>query len=380
MPNNKKFFPKALKIINEQISLVEREKVDWAIAEQLAFATLLVEGHSVRLSGQDSERGTFNHRHAALIVEDTEEKYFLLKNIPDAKAKFYVYNSILSEYAVLAFEYGYSLASPNDLTIWEAQFGDFLNVGQVIVDQYISSAKDKWGLMSGLTLFLPHGYEGQGPEHSSARIERFLVLAANENMILTNITTPANFYHALRRQVKSTYRSPLILFTPKSMLRHPLNISSFNELANGKFNEIIDDKEVDKNSVKQIILCSGKIYYELYEYRETNKLTDTAIIRIEQLYPLHKALLNEILENYPNYQRISWVQEEPANMGAWNYIRTNLTKLKLIGICRPPSGSTALGLYELHKKQQEKIKEKAFKLCDCKNIDEYCYISCNENI
>jgi len=379
LPSNKKFFSKAIKIIQEQISLINQEKVDWAISEHLAFATLLVEGHSVRLSGQDSERGTFNHRHAALVIEDTDEKYFPLKNLSESKAKFYIYNSLLSEYAVLAFEYGYSLASPNDLTIWEAQFGDFHNVGQVIIDQYISSAKDKWGMMSGLVLFLPHGYEGQGPEHSSARIERFLVLAANENMVIANVTTPANFFHLLRRQVKSKYRLPLILFTPKSTLRHPLNISTFDELAYGKFTEVIDDNEAKKETIKQIVLCSGKIYYELYEFRKKNQLNDTAIIRLEQLYPLHKELIYEIIKSYPNNQRIAWAQEEPANMGAWNFIRTNLTKLNLIGICRPPSGSTALGLYDLHKKQQEKIIEKAFKLCDCKNIDEYCYMKCTEN-
>ncbi|MCX7862953.1 MAG: 2-oxoglutarate dehydrogenase E1 component [Bacteroidales bacterium] len=379
LPTNKKFFSKTLKIINDQLKLIEQNLVDWSIAEQLAFATLIKEGYTVRLSGQDSVRGTFNQRHAAWVVEDTDEKYYPLYHLKDARGKCYIYNSLLSEYAVLGFEYGYSLANPNGLTIWEAQFGDFHNVAQVIIDQYISSAKDKWGLMSGLTLFLPHGYEGQGPEHSSARIERFLVLAANENMFIANVTTPANLFHILRRQVKAQYRLPLILFTPKSTLRHPKNISTFDELATQHFKEIIDDSDVYKENVKQIILCSGKIYFDLYDFREKNKITDTAIIRIEQIYPLHKELLLQIINNYPKIERISWVQEEPANMGAWFYMQRMLSPLNIVGICRPASGSTAIGLYELHKLQHQKLMEKAFQKCTCQNIDEYCYMSCTEN-
>lgn len=378
LPPDKKFYSKTIKIIDEQLKLIEQDKVDWSLAEQLAFATLISEGHSVRLTGQDSVRGTFNHRHAAWVVEDTEEKYYPLQHIPNADRKCHIYNSLLSEYAVLGFEYGYSLATPDGLTIWEAQFGDFHNVAQVIIDQYISSAKDKWGLMSGLTLFLPHGYEGQGPEHSSARIERFLVLAANENMILANVTTPSNLFHLLRRQVKANYRLPLVLFTPKSTLRHPKNISTFDDLSEGRFLEIIDDNEIPKEQVKQIALCSGKIYFDLYDYRSKNQLYDTAIIRIEQIYPLNKELLLNIIQTYPNVERISWVQEEPANMGAWLNIQRNLHPLKLVGICRPPSGSTAIGLYELHKKQQTKLMEKTFQKCTCQNVDEYCYMSCTE--
>ncbi|HOU98454.1 MAG TPA: 2-oxoglutarate dehydrogenase E1 component [Bacteroidales bacterium] len=380
LPEHKKFFSKAIKIVEDRLNLISNNKVDWALGEQLAFATLLVEGHSIRLSGQDSERGTFSHRHSAFVIEDTDEKYYPLKNISEKQAPFYVYNSLLSEYGVLGFEYGYSLANSEHLTIWEAQFGDFHNVGQVIIDQFISSAKDKWSLMSGLTLLLPHGYEGQGPEHSSARIERFLVLAANENMILANLTNPANLFHLLRRQVKAPYRLPLIIFTPKSALRHPLNISSIEELSNGNFQDIIDDLEINKDNAKQILLCSGKIYYELFEERKNKNIEDTAIIRIEQLYPLNIQKLNNLIAMYPNVKRIAWVQEEPANMGAWNFIRLNANIPNILGICRPASGSTAPGLLELHKIQQQKILDKAFGKCKCKNVEEYCYMSCSEKI
>lgn len=381
LPTDKKFFPKAYKIIEERLKLLNNNQLDWALAEQLTFASLIAEGHPVRLSGQDSERGTFSHRHSHFVIEDTDERYYPLKNFSEAKASFDIYNSPLSEYGVLGFEYGYSLTTPHGLTIWEAQFGDFHNVGQVIIDQYISSAKDKWGLLSGITLFLPHGYEGQGPEHSSARIERFLVLAANTNMILAYPSNPANFFHLLRRQAKAHYRLPLIVFTPKSLLRHPLNISDIEEFSQDKFfTDIYDDLLTSKETIKQVIICSGKIYYELLDYRIKNNIEDTAIIRVEQLYPLNKTRLLNIIRSYPKSNRILWVQEEPANMGAWNYIRLNLPEINIIGVCRPPSGSTAPGLYELHLKQQQKIIEKAFKKCECQNIDEYCYMTCTENL
>lgn len=380
LPSQKKFFSKALKIVEDRLNLIQHNKVDWALGEQLAFATLLSEGHSIRLSGQDSERGTFSHRHSAFVIEDTDEKYYPLKNISNNQAPFFVHNSLLSEYGVLGFEYGYSLANSDNLTIWEAQFGDFHNVGQVIIDQFLSSAKDKWSMMSGLTLLLPHGYEGQGPEHSSARIERFLVLAANENMILANLTIPANLFHLLRRQVKAPYRLPLIIFTPKSALRHPLNVSAIEDLSIGSFQDIIDDQEIIKADAKQILLCSGKIYYELVEERKTKNIEDTAIIRIEQIYPLNIKKINELIALYPNAKRIAWVQEEPANMGAWNFIRLNANIPNILGICRPASGSTAPGLLELHKIQQQKIIDKAFGKCKCQNIEEYCYMSCSEKI
>lgn len=380
LPPDKKFFLKALKIVEDRLNLIKNNKVDWALAEQLAFASLLTEGHSVRLSGQDCERGTFSHRHSAFVIEDTEEKYYPLKNINNNQASFYVYNSPLSEYGVLGFEYGYSLANSNNLTIWEAQFGDFHNVGQVIIDQYISSAKDKWSMMSNLTLMLPHGYEGQGPEHSSARIERFLILAANENMIIANLTTPANLFHIIRRQIKAHYRLPLILFTPKSTLRHPLNVSNIDELSNGYFQDVIDDDEVEKSKANQILFCSGKIYYELYEERKNKNISDTAIIRIEQIYPLNTKKIQNLIALYPNVKRFAWVQEEPANMGAWNFIRLNINIPNILGICRPASGSTAPGLLELHKIQQQKLLDKAYKKCTCNNIDEYCYMSCSEKI
>ncbi|MFC2152989.1 2-oxoglutarate dehydrogenase E1 component, partial [Bacteroidota bacterium] len=284
-PKDLKFFKKAQKLLDDRNNMMKNEKLDWAMAELLAYGTLLAEGHPVRLSGQDSERGTFSHRHSALIIEDTDQKYIPLKNIGDDQAPFHVFNSPLSEYAVLGFEYGYALAVPEGLTIWEAQFGDFNNVAQVIIDQYISSAEEKWGLMNGLTLFLPHGYEGQGPEHSSARIERFLSLCANNNMQVVNITTPANFFHVLRRQVHRDFTLPLIVFTPKSLLRHPKCISSLDDLAKDKFNEVIDDKDVIIDEVRRVIFCTGKIYYDLLAKKEEYNANDIALVRIEQLYP-----------------------------------------------------------------------------------------------
>jgi len=317
LPKEKKFFNKIEKIVNDRKKLISENKVDWALAELLAYASIVTENYPVRISGQDSERGTFSHRHSTFHVDDTDEKWCPLKNIAPEQAKFQIYNSLLSEYAVLGFEYGYAMGTPNGLTIWEAQFGDFHNVAQVIIDQYLSSAEDKWGLMNGLVLFLPHGFEGQGPEHSSARIERFLVLAANNNMQIVNCSTPANIFHVLRRQVFTDYRKPLIIFTPKSLLRHPLCISNINELSEGCFNEVIDDIVENKNPINQLIICSGKVYYEILIEKQKINDIQTAIIRLEQFYPFPLQKLKNIISQYSNSQRTIWVQEEPANIGSF---------------------------------------------------------------
>jgi 2-oxoglutarate dehydrogenase E1 component len=288
LPDSLSFFSKTQRLVREREKMISVGKVDWAMAELLAYGTLADERIPVRICGQDSVRGTFSHRHAAHVVENTDQKYCPLQHISNEQASFRIYNSTLSEYGALGFEYGYAIGTPDGLTIWEAQFGDFHNVAQVIIDQYISSAEDKWGLMNGLVLLLPHGYEGQGPEHSSARMERFLVLAANNNMQLVNCTTPANFFHVLRRQVKRDIRVPLVIFTPKSLLRHPQCISPLRDLIAGSFREVIDDENVDVPEVKRVVFCSGKIYYDLLARKNAYNARDIALVRIEQLYPFLK--------------------------------------------------------------------------------------------
>ncbi len=380
LPTEKKFFNKIEKIVNDRKKLISENKVDWALAELLAYGSLVNENHSVRISGQDSERGTFSHRHSTFHVDDTDEKWCPLKNVSTNQAKFQIYNSLLSEYAVMGFEYGYAMGTPNGLTIWEAQFGDFHNVAQVIIDQYLSSAEDKWGLMNGLVLFLPHGFEGQGPEHSSARIERFLVLAANNNMQIVNCSTPANIFHAIRRQIYTEYRKPLIVFTPKSLLRHPLCVSTINELADGQFNEVIDDSVNDKSNIEQVVICSGKIYYEIFSEKQKINDEHTAIVRLEQYFPFPLQKIKEIIAQYPNSKKTLWVQEEPANMGAWPFIKTHFEELNLFTVCRPESGSPASGLLEVHKLRQQKILDKIFKRCNCENTDVYCTMSCTKDM
>src|SRR5690554_3299720 len=322
LDENKSFFKKSRKLIEDRRKMVEKDELDWGMGELLAYATLLDEGFPVRISGQDVERGTFSHRHAVLKVEDTEEEYVPLANISDKQAKFSIYNSLLSEYGVLGFEYGYSMASPNTLTIWEAQFGDFNNGAQIIIDRFLSSAEDKWNSKSGLVMLLPHGYEGQGSEHSSARLERFLSLSADRNMQVINPTTPANFYHSMRRQLKREFRTPLIVCTPKSLLRHPEVVSSMKELAEGKFQELIDDQQIIKKGVKTVVCCSGKLYYELRKKRDEEGIKDIALVRIEQLYPFPQKQFNKLLESYKNAENLVWAQEEPENMGAWTFIKT----------------------------------------------------------
>jgi 2-oxoglutarate dehydrogenase E1 component len=345
LPKDKKFINKITKIIEDRRSMYDNDKIDWGTAETLAYASLLQEGFDIRISGQDVERGTFSHRHAVVKVEDSEEEVILLDNIKDNKGKFYVFNSFLSEYGVLGFDYGYALANPNTLTIWEAQFGDFNNGAQIMIDQYISCGEDKWNNQNGLMMSLPHGYEGQGAEHSSARLERFLQLCAKHNMFVTNITSPANYFHLLRRQMKTNFRKPLINMSPKSLLRHPLCVSSADDLAKGQFQELIDDPAfTDKSKVKTLVFTSGKFYFSIIAEREKNERMDVAVVRIEQLFPLPIEQLKAVITTYPNADDYVWAQEEPKNMGGYAYMLMNfdLVKWRLASLkayAAPASGS-----------------------------------------
>ena len=323
LPSDKKFISKIQKIVSDRITMYNNNTIDWGTAESLAYGSLLIEGYDVRVSGQDVERGTFSHRHAVVKVEDSEEEVILLNSIKGKKGKFNVFNSFLSEYGVLGFDYGYALTNPKALTIWEAQFGDFSNGAQIMIDQYISCGEDKWNNQNGIVLLLPHGYEGQGAEHSSARMERFLQLCARHNMYVADCTTPANFYHLLRRQMKTNFRKPLVVFTPKSLLRHPLCVSTQDELANGSFQETIDDQSVDKKKVKTLVFCTGKFYYDILAERENLNRNDVALVRIEQLFPLPVEQLKAIIASYPNADDYVWAQEEPKNMGAYSFMLMN---------------------------------------------------------
>jgi 2-oxoglutarate dehydrogenase E1 component len=380
VPPNDKFFRKLVRLQESRMEMIEKTgKLDWAMAELLAYGTLLEEGVPVRLTGQDSVRGTFSHRHAVLKIEDSEKEYYPLNNLSNKQAKFEIYNSLLSEYGVLGFEYGYSLAFPDSLTIWEAQFGDFANSAQIIFDQFISSAEDKWNVMNDLVMLLPHGYEGQGPEHSSARIERFLVLAAEYNFQLVNATTPANFFHVLRRQLYRPFRKPLVIFTPKSLLRHSRCVSDLEDFSRGGFQELIDDPVADPEKVIRVVFCSGKIYYELLEEKEKMGHSNTALVRIEQPYPLPLNQIQELVKKYKNTSDWIWSQDEPANMGVWPYIFQKLNELPLRYIGRPASGSTATGSSEFHHIRQRKIIEKSFRSCDCPLVSEECRMACIGN-
>ncbi len=326
LPTDKKFIKKIEKLINDRHTMFfENDKLDWAMAELLAYGSLLTEGYDVRISGQDVERGTFSHRHAVIKVEDSEEEVVLLDSIPSKKANFNAFNSLLSEYGVLGFDYGYALTNPNTLTIWEAQFGDFSNGAQIMIDQYISCGEDKWNNQNGLVMLLPHGYEGQGAEHSSARMERYLQLCARRNMYVADCTTPANFFHLLRRQLVTKFRKPLVVFTPKSLLRHPLVVSSVDELSNGSFQEVLDDPAAtNKKEIKTLVFCTGKFYYDIIEEREKRERNDVAVVRLEQLFPLPEQKIKEIIATYPNAKDYVWAQEEPQNMGAYGYMLMNL--------------------------------------------------------
>ncbi|MNK03308.1 2-oxoglutarate dehydrogenase E1 component [compost metagenome] len=362
LPSDKKFFRKITRLFEDRAKMITADSYDWAMGELMAYATLLDQGNRVRISGQDVQRGTFSHRHAVLTLEDSEEKYVPLANIKGGD-KFSIYNSLLSEYAVLGFEYGYASSNPNSLTIWEAQFGDFYNGAQIIVDQYLSSAETKWKRSNGLVMMLPHGMEGQGPEHSSARIERFLELCADENMILANCTTPANYFHLLRRQLVREFRKPLVVFTPKSLLRHPKVVSPLKDFTEAAFQEVIDDANVAAKDVKRVLFCSGKVYYDLLEKQETDKRKDIAIVRLEQLFPIPTEQLKAIRKKYNKAKEFVWVQEENENMGAWSYYCRKLmgTEISFTGfVARKESGSTATGYMKQHVAQQAEILNKSF--------------------
>jgi 2-oxoglutarate dehydrogenase E1 component len=355
LPEGKKYFRKIQKILDDRLNAIQTNSLDWGSAEMLAYATLLAEGHSVRISGQDVERGTFSHRHAVVKTEDTEEEIVTLNNLTDKQAQFSVYNSLLSEYAVLGFEYGYSLAAPNSLPIWEAQFGDFFNGAQIMIDQFIASGEDKWSVQSGLVMLLPHGYEGQGAEHSSGRMERFLQSCADLNMQVVNTSTPANHFHLLRRQVKREFRKPLVVFSPKMLLRYPSAVSTLEEMAKGHFKEVIDDPKAVVKNIDTLVLCSGKFYYEMSEKAAEMGVENMAFVRVEQLYPLPIDQLNAIFEKYKHVKNYVWAQEEPANMGAWQYMAMNLRSIDLQGVMRKASAATAEGSKDLHTKRLQKL-------------------------
>ena len=364
LPAEKKILRKTVKLINERKKMFsDGIAIDWGLAEMLAYGTLLFEGYNVRISGQDVQRGTFSHRHAIIKSDDSEEEIVLLNNVPKKNnTTFSIYNSPLSEYAVLGFDYGYAMASPNTLTIWEAQFGDFSNGAQIIIDQYISAAEDKWKLPNGIVLFLPHGYEGQGAEHSSARMERFLQLCGDDNMILANCTSPSNFFHLLRRQIKSSYRKPLVVFTPKSLLRHPMVTSNLKDFTEGKFKRVISENLKDVNKIKTLIFCTGKFYFDILTERNKIKRHDTAIIRVEQIFPLPTDELNLEIKKYKNVKDLVWAQEEPKNMGAWSYLLLHYDKAKLFRVAsRPFSDSPASGSTARFNKRHRKVLSEIFK-------------------
>jgi 2-oxoglutarate dehydrogenase E1 component len=364
--------PKILRQLEaKEVAIRTGEGIDWATAEALAFGSLLIEGHRVRLSGEDVQRGTFSHRHCVLIDQTNQNEYVPLNNIIPGQRKFEAFNSLLSEAGVLGFDYGYSLADPHTLVLWEAQFGDFSNGAQVIIDQFIASGETKWLRMSGLVMLLPHGYEGQGPEHSSARPERYLQLCAERNMRVCNITTPANYFHALRRQIKANYRKPLVLFTPKSLLRHKLAISNIADFSKGSsFRYILPeiDQMVPDDKIRRVVLCTGKVYYDLLQYRRESGINDVAILRLEQIYPFPRSGLGTILGNYPNAD-VLWCQEEPANMGAWTFVDRKIeATLRDIGHAFPrpllsgrdEAASPATGVNKVHLQQQTKLVHDAF--------------------
>lgn len=355
---------KITRIYKAKLKMIEEGKIDWALGELLGYSSLLIEGRNVRMSGQDVKRGTFSHRHA--IVNDAEnyEAYNRLEHLAEKQGKFMIYNSLLSEFGVLGFEYGYSLASPGHLVLWEAQFGDFLNGAQTIVDQFISAAESKWHRMSGIVLLLPHGYEGQGPEHSSARLERFLQACGDGNMVVCNVTTPANFFHLLRRQLVWNFRKPLVVMSPKSLLRHPACISDIAELGpDTLFKTVIAESHTatQAKNIKRLILCSGKVYYDLKEALDKNPNDSITIIRLEQLYPLNIPEIDALLNLYPAAEKL-WVQEEPANMGSWTYIQTVLPHLNLRLVSRKIAASPATGYKKLHDENQARIVAEALAL------------------
>lgn len=361
LPSNKKFLRKTERLVKDRKAMYfERNQLDWAMGELLAYGSLLSEGHDVRISGQDVERGTFSHRHAVMKVEDSEEEVVLLNNLDKSQGRFNIFNSSLSEYGVMGYDYGFAMASPNALTIWEAQFGDFSNGAQIMIDQYLSSAEDKWKMQNGLVLFLPHGYEGQGAEHSSARMERYLQLCAKDNMFVADVTTPANLFHMLRRQLKSTYRKPLVVFTPKSLLRHPMAVSSKEAMVTGQFMPLIDDDTVKSKEVKTLVLCTGKFYYDLFDARKTKQRKDVALVRLEQLFPLPKDDIAAVVKKYANAE-VVWAQEEPRNMGAYGHLLLHLPQARDFRVAsRRFYGAPAAGSSTRSKRRHQEIIEYVF--------------------
>ena len=363
LPESDNFLRKIERLIADRKAMYyDRDQLDWAMGELLAYGTLLQEGFNVRLSGQDVERGTFSHRHAVIKSVNSENEIILLNSLnPSKQGHFSVYNSLLSEYGVLGFDYGFAMASPNTLTLWEAQFGDFSNGAQIMLDQYLSSAEDKWKIQNGIVLLLPHGYEGQGAEHSSARMERYLQLCAKDNMFVANCTTPANMFHLLRRQMKTNYRKPLVVFTPKSLLRHPLAVSSKSEFIKGGFQPVIQDMQTDRKKVKTVVFCSGKFYYDLLKAREEKKRTDVALIRLEQLFPLPVKEIDSVIESYPNANDLVWAQEEPRNMGAWSFLLLQLPHAaKFRPATRRYYGAPAAGSAVRFQRRHQQVIEYVF--------------------
>jgi len=359
-PEGVKFIRKAERILKGRDKMVfETDVLDWGMAENLAYGSLLEEGFDIRISGEDVERGTFSHRHAILRDEISEERINLLNTNKNNKGEMYIYNSHLSEYGVLGFDYGYAMTNPDTLTIWEAQFGDFSNGAQIIFDQYMSAAEDKWKLQNGIVVLLPHGYEGQGSEHSSARIERYLQLCAIDNMNIANCTTPANIFHLLRRQMKRNFRKPLIVFTPKSLLRHPKAISTIKDLATGEFQEVIDDT-IEVKKVKKLVFVSGKFYYDLLTEREKLEREDIALVRVEQLFPLHKEKIKTIIERYKNVTEYIWAQEEPRNMGAWSHMLERFDMVNLKVCSRPYYAVPAAGSSARFKRRHQRVIDSVF--------------------
>ena len=356
LPTGKKYFRKIVKLFKDRLDMVESDRLDWAMGELLAYASLLIEGFPIRISGQDVERGTFSHRHAVVKTEDDEERIVPLNEMQDNQAKLSIYNSLLSEYAVLGFDYGYAFNTPNGLTIWEAQFGDFNNGAQIIIDQFISSAEDKWGTQNGLVMLLPHGYEGMGSEHSSGRLERFLQLCAEENLQIANCTVPGNYFHLLRRQIKREFRKPLVVFTPKKLLRYPRASSSISEFTSGGFREVIDDSNTIDTDV--VVFCSGKFYYDLLESKEELSLMNMAIVRLEQLYPFPKNQVEELILKYGKDTTYIWAQEEPENMGAWSFILRFWSFGPIQCCARHSSASPASGSPKVHEIRHKEIIDK----------------------
>ena len=362
LPEDKSFIRKIQRLTGERHKMFfETKTLDWAMGEMLAYGSLLAEGHDVRVSGQDVERGTFSHRHAVIKVEDSEEEVILLNSISKDQGQFSIYNSLLSEYGVMGFDYGYALARPKALTIWEAQFGDFSNGAQIMIDQYLSSAEDKWKLQNGLVLLLPHGYEGQGAEHSSARMERYLQLCAKDNMYVVDVTTPANLFHVLRRQVKPNFRKPLVVFTPKSLLRHPKVVSPIDEFSAGTFQPVIIENEIPVKNTKTLVFCTGKFYYDLIDERKKQGRDDVAIIRLEQLFPLPKKEIENILADYNHVSDVVWAQEEPRNMGAWSHLLLHLPAAQQFRVAsRRFYGTPAAGSATRFKRRHQQVLDYVF--------------------